>query len=487
MAYKTKIDEYKNYMDQQPKGSYDVAKAQNYNSENKGQRKSDTDYYQNNIAPLNDKLAAAAQGQNSGTTGTSGANTPTMPTWNSSDNGWYQQMQDLMGQISNRQPFSFDLNANALYQQYKDQYMKQGQQAMQDTMGQAAALTGGYGSSYGQAVGNQAYNEYLTKLGEIVPELYAQERAAYDQEGQDLYNRLSAAAGMYDKDYGAYQDQLSNYWNQMNFNEGVRQFDEGMAFDKEKFQASLDQWAQEFGLDKQKFEASLDQWAKEFGLEQDKFAAALDQWEKEFEYGKERDQAADDKWEREFGFSREQWEASLDQWAQEFGLSRDQFLEGVRRYNEETEYERGQDAYSRVMTMLQNGYMPTAEELQAAGVSSTFAQYLSNYYRGLMSGSGSTGGNGGGSTYSGGGSSSGGGSYSGGGNNSGGNTTTGTGLSDADFNNLRSSIMGAGTRAEAEQMVAQATGLSDAQRTQLYNLIKNMFNNNPKPPASGLQ
>ena len=66
-----------------------------------------------------------------------------------------QQMQEALDAIRKRKKFSYDLNGDALYQQYKDKYVQQGKQAMQDTMGQAAALTGGYASTYGQAVGQQ--------------------------------------------------------------------------------------------------------------------------------------------------------------------------------------------------------------------------------------------------------------------------------------------------------------------------------------------
>ena len=69
-----------------------------------------------------------------------------------------QQMQEALDAIRKRKKFSYDLNGDALYQQYKDKYVQQGKQAMQDTMGQAAALTGGYGSTYGQAVGQQQYD-----------------------------------------------------------------------------------------------------------------------------------------------------------------------------------------------------------------------------------------------------------------------------------------------------------------------------------------
>ena len=123
---------------------------------------------------------------------------------------WAQTAADLYGQITNRPAFQYDVNNDALYQSYRDQYVRAGQRAMQDTMGQAAGLTGGYGSTYGQAVGNQAYNDYMTKLNAEIPNLYAQARSAYDKEADDLYNRLNYAAGMEAQAYNRGRDAISD-------------------------------------------------------------------------------------------------------------------------------------------------------------------------------------------------------------------------------------------------------------------------------------
>lgn len=134
------------------------------------------------------------------------------------DSTWDDQVNALADQILNRPQFQYDLNADAMYDQYANQYRLLGQQAMQDTMGQAAGLTGGYGSSYAQTAGQQAYQGYLDRLNEVVPELYAQARTAYDQQGQDLYSQLGLAQNMYDTEYGQYQDAVQNaqqnlsYW-----------------------------------------------------------------------------------------------------------------------------------------------------------------------------------------------------------------------------------------------------------------------------------
>ena len=111
------------------------------------------------------------------------------------------QMEDILGQIMDRKPFEYDMNADALYEQYKDQYMKQGKLAMQDTMGQAAALTGGYGNSYAQTVGQQAYHQYLGGLNDIVPELYALARERYDAEGKNLLDKYSLLSAEEEKAY----------------------------------------------------------------------------------------------------------------------------------------------------------------------------------------------------------------------------------------------------------------------------------------------
>ncbi len=87
----------------------------------------------------------------------------------------------------NRPDFRYDANGDALYRRYKDQYAQLGKTAMQDTMGQAAALTGGYGSSYAQNVGQQAYQSYLSKVDDVIPELYQLAYDRYRDKGDRLY------------------------------------------------------------------------------------------------------------------------------------------------------------------------------------------------------------------------------------------------------------------------------------------------------------
>lgn len=121
------------------------------------------------------------------------------------------QIQDIYNRIVNRQDFQYDLGADTLYQQYRDQYIRTGQQAMEDTAAKAAGLTGGYGSTYGTTAGQQMYNQYLQELNSMVPDLYAAQRDAYDQDTQALYNQYSMLADKEAQDYARWQDDYNRY------------------------------------------------------------------------------------------------------------------------------------------------------------------------------------------------------------------------------------------------------------------------------------
>ena len=109
-----------------------------------------------------------------------------------------KQMEEIFEKIQKREPFSYDLQADKLYAQYREQYGKQGKLAMEDAVGQAAELTGGYGNSYGQTLGQQAYAQELDKLDQLAPKLYEQARQAYEAQGDALYDQLEHLARQYE-------------------------------------------------------------------------------------------------------------------------------------------------------------------------------------------------------------------------------------------------------------------------------------------------
>lgn len=90
---------------------------------------------------------------------------------NSNSGAGGTSLSSLYNQVMGYAPFQYDLNGDLLYRQMADQYTQLGQKAMKDTMGTAAGLTGGYGNSWAQSVGQQAYQDYLTALNSEIPNL----------------------------------------------------------------------------------------------------------------------------------------------------------------------------------------------------------------------------------------------------------------------------------------------------------------------------
>lgn len=105
-------------------------------------------------------------------------------------------ISDTYREIANRPAYSYDVDGDALYQQYKERYIQNAKNAMKDTMGQAAALTGGYGNSYAQSVGQQRYDETMRGLTDMIPTLEGRAYERWQAQGNALQNRLSMLHSM---------------------------------------------------------------------------------------------------------------------------------------------------------------------------------------------------------------------------------------------------------------------------------------------------
>ena len=116
------------------------------------------------------------------------------------------QLDALYAAITGRQSFSYRADQDPLYRAYAQRYVQNGRMAMRDTMGQAAALTGGYGSSYAQAVGQQQYDEYLRALSEALPELYGMAWEQYQAQGQQMKDAYDLAYQRREDEYARQQD-----------------------------------------------------------------------------------------------------------------------------------------------------------------------------------------------------------------------------------------------------------------------------------------
>lgn len=133
------------------------------------------------------------------------------PTKNAEYTQYQGQMSDLFNRFMNQKKFSYDPQSDPLYQQYAQQYTTLGRQAMIDTQAQAAGLTGGYGNTYAQGVGQQAYQNYLMRLNDVIPELYSLAYNQYRDDQNLLQNQYQMARDasdtQWDRGYQLYSDQ----------------------------------------------------------------------------------------------------------------------------------------------------------------------------------------------------------------------------------------------------------------------------------------
>lgn len=134
------------------------------------------------------------------------------------------QISDLVEQLQDRPAFDYDVSTDPMYLRLRDIWKQDGLMAMEDTMGQAAQLTGGYGNSHAQILGQQAYQGYMRQFNsEMVPQLKEAARADYDAENAALLQKLSLLMDQEDQDYSRWQDELAR-----------QQYEEELAYSREQ-------------------------------------------------------------------------------------------------------------------------------------------------------------------------------------------------------------------------------------------------------------
>lgn len=122
------------------------------------------------------------------------------------------EIDSILNDILNREKFSYNLNADPIYEQYKDIYTQNGKKAMMDTVGQASALTGGYANSYAVTAGEQAYDEYLNELNDIALDLRDRAYEQYGDEGDKLFQEVTLLRSLDGDDYEKYLNELERYY-----------------------------------------------------------------------------------------------------------------------------------------------------------------------------------------------------------------------------------------------------------------------------------
>ena len=237
-----------------------------------------------------------------------------------------QGYQGHLKELENYPDFTYDPFKDPLYQQYAEAYTRGGQRAMQDTMGQIAARTGGLASSYAGQVGQQTYDQYMEDLANKIPEL---RQIAYNMYSDD-YNRQ---LGLYDRGYDRYSDDYNRYIDQARF--GYQRYgdDRDLAYQVWRAQVGDQQWQNQFD------------WTRSTDARD--YARNVYTDDRNFDYTKSTD-------ERNFNYQKEQ-----DAWNRQ--LQERQYQDSLK-----AELRDRVDRY---------GYMPTQQDAETYGL--TAAELLS--------------------------------------------------------------------------------------------------------------
>lgn len=196
-------------------------------------------------------------------------------------NRYQQQIDALTQTILGRQPFSYDPETDPTYHQYRKDYTRMGQQAMQDTLAQVSARTGGIASSYAQTASQQAFNNYMAQLASKVPELRQLAYSMYMDDLNSQRNDLNMLMGLEQNDYGKYLDQLGQWNTDRNFDYGQYRDD-----------VADSQWQTQFDYGVSRDQAADSQWAQQFAYQQAQDKLAQQNWQTQWDYQLEQDALA---------------------------------------------------------------------------------------------------------------------------------------------------------------------------------------------------
>lgn len=247
------------------------------------------------------------------------------------ESNYQTQIDSLLGEIMNRPAFSYDFNADPMYQMYRDNYIDQGRQAMIDATANAAALTGGYGNSYAATAGQQAYQGHLQQLNNVIPELWQMAYNVYLNEGDDMRANMSLLQSLENTDYNRYRDTVSDWQTDRAFSYNV--YDNEYNRDYSMYRDSVADWESDRAFN--------------YNADMDRYNASLA--ERDFAYQQYRDSVGDWEADRAFGYGSDldRYNASVD----ERNFAYQQYLDQLdqQRYEQEWAYNVAQDALAQAV------------------------------------------------------------------------------------------------------------------------------------------
>lgn len=142
------------------------------------------------------------------------------------------QLDNALNTVTN---WKYNPLEDASYQALAKIYGARGNQAAKNSLADAAALNGGYGTSYAVSAAQQARNQYNQELAALIPDLEANAYSkaqttlqAYRDADNTDYGRFRDTEGdrqwQYSQNYQKYRDLMSDYQWGTDYNTSLYQY-----------------------------------------------------------------------------------------------------------------------------------------------------------------------------------------------------------------------------------------------------------------------
>lgn len=205
---------------------------------------------------------------------------------------WDSIIKDMADQILNRDPFTYNYLEDPNYIALKGMYTREGDRAMQDTLGSVAARTGGMASSYAASAASQANNYFMSQLSDKIPELQQIAYEAWLNNENMKREDLSMLMGLESTDYSRYLDSLSQWNTDRSFGYGMwrdqvndQRYEDELAYDKNLAMAQMLAQAGDFsglaglwGMSDDQVQMLVDAYSREKQMGDSQAARELADW-----------------------------------------------------------------------------------------------------------------------------------------------------------------------------------------------------------------
>ena len=151
-----------------------------------------------------------------------------------------EQVGKLVSDYLGRDKFNYNPNSDSTYQQMRDSYLSTGKKAMQDTLGNATALSGGNNNSSAQVASQQVYQNYAKGVTDAIPTLEQNAYNRYQAEGNQQLQNINLLQNLDDSEFSRYQAKLQNIQNFLNYYYGKYQGEQ--ARDQANFNNEYNLW-----------------------------------------------------------------------------------------------------------------------------------------------------------------------------------------------------------------------------------------------------